>query len=164
MLSGDSDLLRRAAQLLARRFGTIDLRSDLWPFDHTDYYADEMGSGLQRQFVSFERLIQPDALAEIKHETNALEATMAEECIALNLPRPVNLDPGYVHPSKLVLASTKDSAHRVAIGAKMYAEVTLQYAHGRWRPLPWTYPDYRSPDYHAFFDRVRTRLLEQWRD
>jgi hypothetical protein len=163
MLGADPDLLRRAIQRLTREFGPVDLHSDLWPFDQTDYYAEQMGPQLRRQFIAFERLVQPDALAGIKHETNALEDAIADDCVALGIPRPVNLDPGYIHPSKLVLASTKDSAHRIAIGAKMYAEITLQYARGAWQPLPWTYPDYRAEHYHAFFDQVRERLLEQWR-
>ena len=32
-------------------------------------------------------------------------------------PRPLNLDPGYLTPAKLVLASTKDHAHRIYLSA-----------------------------------------------
>jgi hypothetical protein len=46
------------------------------------------------------------------------------------LPRPVNLDPGFIEPSKLILASTKNFSHRIYIGNKMYAEVTLMYEKG----------------------------------
>jgi hypothetical protein len=157
LLSGDVDLLRRARQLLTRRWGPIDLASDFWPFDQTDYYTPEMGPGLQRWFLSFENLVPPDHLAEIKLETNALEQRLAEDCLLADIPRPVNIDPGYVDLTKLVLATTKDRGHRIYLGHGIYAEVTLQYAHGTWQTLPWTYPDYTRPEYHAFFTRIRER-------
>lgn len=163
LLSGDVDLLRRARQLLVRRFGPVDLESDLWPFDQTDYYEDEMGPDLRRRFVSFQRLIQPGLLADVKDDTNEIERQIADQCAALELPRPVNLDPGYVDLGKLVLATTKDRSHRIYIGRRMYAEVTLHFMEGRWQPWPWTYPDYRRPAYHEFFVRVRERLREQRR-
>ncbi len=163
LLSGDPDLLRRARQLLTKRFGPVDLESDLWPFDQTEYYAAEMGPGLQRWFLSFERLVQPDRLAEIKLETNALEGQIASDCLLADIPRPVNADPGYLDLTKLVLATTKDRGHRIYIGDGIYGEVTLQYSEGCWQTWPWTYPDYTRAEYHAFFTRVRQRLLDQRR-
>jgi len=163
LLGGDVDLLRRARQLLARRFGPVDLESDVWPFDHTDYYREQMGPDLKRLFVSFEPLAAPDALVGIKHETNALEQRLAEQCCGLEIPRPVNLDPGYIDLTKLVLATAKDRAHRIYLGQRTYAEVTLLFVSGRWEACPWTYPDYRQPHYHEFFSRVRERLRQQRR-
>jgi hypothetical protein len=161
LLGGDPDLIRRTRQLLVRTYGAADFESPLWPFTQTDYYTDEMGTGLQRAFLAFERLIRPEELAEIKRVTNELEAQIAEEALDPLIRRPVNIDPGYVHLAKLVLATTKDRAHRVFIGQGIYAEVTLQYASEAWQVQPWTYPDYREPHYHAFFSQVRTRLHEQ---
>ena len=43
----------------------------------------------------------------------------------------------------------------------MYAEVTLLFDKGSWQPLGYTYPDYRQQCYFDFFEKVRTRLLEQ---
>lgn len=158
LLGGDADLLHRARQLLTRRFGPADLESDLWPFDQTDYYEAEMGPALRRWFLSFERLIAPGHLAEIKLETNAVEQEIAEACLLPDIPRPVNIDPGYVELTKLVLATTKDRGHRIYLGHRIYGEVALQYTGGAWQPLPWTYPDYARPEYHAFFVEVREQL------
>ena len=130
LLSGDPDLLQRAKQLLRRRVGPIDLESEIRTFDQTEYYLDEMGPDLKRQFVCFDAPSHPDALAGIKHETNAIEDEIAHQCAALELPRPVNLDPGYIGLGKLVLATTKDNSHRIYIGQDMYAEVTLRYMDG----------------------------------
>ncbi len=163
LLSGDPDLLRRARQLLVKRFGPTDVESPRWPFDETDYYTAEMGPGLQRQFLSFAELINPDRLVEIKHETNALEERIAEQVLRPDVPRPVNIDPGYLDLARLVLATTKDRAHRVYLGHGIYAEVTLLYAAGGWQALPWTYPDYRKPAARAVFGEMRARLRAQRR-
>ncbi len=164
LLGGDVDLLKRARQLLGRRFGPIDLESEIWPFEQTDYYEAEMGPDLKRMFVSFDRPTHPDAMPGVKHETNAIEEEIARQCAALEIPRPVNLDPGYIDLGKLVLATTKDRSHRLYIGQQMYAEVTLHFMDGRWQTWPWTYPDYHRPEYHEFFIQVRDRLREQRRE
>jgi len=163
LLYADEGIPSLARKLLMRRFGPLDMERDLGPFNSTDYYADEMGPNLRRWFYSFERLIRPDALADIKLQTNEVEREMAEDFAALGVARPANLDPGYVDLSKLVLATTKDRSHRIYLGQRIHAEVTLQFADGRWQPLPWTYPDYRLPRYHEFFTHVRERLVEQRR-
>lgn len=159
LLSGDADLLRRCRQKLIQRYGPAELESDIWPFDQTDYYRAEMGPDLQRQFLAFARPIRAKDLPAIKLDTNRLEQEIAADCAMLfDVPRPVNVDPGYVDLGKLVLATTKDRSHRVYLDQGIYAEVTLQFSDGAWQPWPWTYPDYRKPEYHAFFTSVRERL------
>ena len=160
ILAADEDCLSIAVEALAHKFGNLDIVSDVWPFDKTDYYKDQTGEHILRQFVSVERLTDPVGLAGIKHRTNRLEQRLAHK-LALDLYRPVNLDPGIIEPSKLILATTKNYSHRIYIGKKMYAEVTLIYDKGTWRHLPYTYPDYRQQCYFEFFSKVRARLLEQ---
>ena len=67
----------------------------------------------------------------------------------------VNIDPGYVTLSKLVLATTKDYSHRIYIGKGIYGEVTLQYTKGTFTPFPHTYPDYQTRIAIEFFNQVR---------
>ena len=160
ILAADRQCLHAAVEAIDAKFGKVDLESDVWPFDKTDYYKDETGENILRQFVSLERLIAPALLAKIKHRTNKLEQKLTAK-LALPLPRPVNLDPGIIEPSKLILATTKNYSHRIYIGKKMYAEVTLIFDKGSWRPFDHTYPDYRQQCYFDFFDKVRKRLLEQ---
>jgi len=159
---GTQRCLAAARESLSSVLGTIDLASDVWTFDQTDYYLEQIGPQILRQFVSIERLIDPGDLAQIKHQTNAIEQQLAAT-LALPFPRPVNLDPGTIEPSKLVLATTKNYAHRIYIGNRMYAEVTLVFDKGQWRPLPYTYPDYHRQEYFDFFSQVRTRLVQQLR-
>jgi hypothetical protein len=141
------------------QFGPIALASDLFDFTETDYYIPTMGPELKKQFFAFDRLIDPDTLAAIKRQTNEWEAEYA--ALAQHAePRPLNLDPGYITPAKLVLASTKDHAHRIYLRDGIYAEVTLAFRAGRWQPQEWTYPDYRREDYQHFFTACRGCLLE----
>lgn len=138
-------------------FGPVALASERFAFEETDYYQPTMGPGLKKSFLAFERTIEPQRLAPIKLQTNAWEAAYAVEA-GRPESRPLNLDPGYVTLAKLVLASTKDHAHRIYLGQGIYAEVTLQYKHRRWQPQEWTFPDYRRSDYQRFFTQCREIL------
>jgi len=160
ILAADHQCLHAAIEALIDKFGNADFVSDVWPFEKTDYYKDQTGEHILRQFVSIKRLIDPGNLAKIKHRTNKLERKLASK-LGLPLPRPANLDPGIIEPSKLILATTKNYSHRIYIGKKIYAEVTLIFDKGHWRALDHTYPDYRQQCYFDFFAKVRTRLLEQ---
>lgn len=162
ILAANHQCLHAAVEAIDDKFGRIELASDVWPFVQTDYYKDQTGPNILRQFVSIERLIDPAQLSKIKHKTNKLEQKLATR-LGLPLPRPVNLDPGFLEPSKLVLASTKNYSHRIYIGRKMYAEVTLVFDKGCWRPFAYTYPDYKQQCYFEFFEKARIRLLEQLR-
>jgi len=138
-------------------FGPVDLESPLIPFSFTNYYNQELGPNLQRKFLSFARLIDPGRLAEIKSLTNELEERFQRP----NNKRGINIDPGYLEPGKLVLATTKNQQHRIYLGQGIYAEVTLRFRRGRFEPWEWTYPDYRSEAYLDFFTRAREIYLEQ---
>lgn len=144
---------------IEQRHGSLALASEAFDFTETDYYTATMGDALKKQFVTCQQLIDPGQLAAIKRATNDWEAEYA----AIGghpESRPLNLDPGYITPAKLVLASTKDHAHRMYLGDGIYAEVTLAFRGKQWQPLDWTYPDYRRADFHAFFSRCRQYLLE----
>jgi hypothetical protein len=147
---------------LTALFGPIDSISELYQFDFTHYYDDEMGTPIFRQFFGFSNLIDPAAIAGIKVKTNELELEFSG--MRSNAPRPVNLDPGYLEQSKIVLASTKNFYHRILISGGIYAEVTLHYAGKSWRSFPWTFPDYKSDRYHAFFYSLRDAYRKQLND
>jgi len=160
ILAADKRCLDAATKAVGEKFGDFDFVSNVWAFTQTDYYREQTGTNILRQFVSIERAISPGRLAKMKHKTNKIEQILAEE-LDVELPRPVNLDPGIISPANLVLATTKNFAHRIYIGKKMFAEVTLIYENRAWKTLEYTYPDYRQQCYFEFFDKVRNRLLEQ---
>ncbi|MBI2934799.1 MAG: DUF4416 family protein [Chloroflexi bacterium] len=156
VLTGRLSILPEVHAALEARLGPVDYSSELIEFDFTDYYQAEMGPGLRRQFLSFDKLVSPDTLAEIKLFSNSLEQQWSE-----GGKRLVNLDPGYVNAARLVLASTKDFAHRIYIGQGIYAEVTLLFRSRGIETLPWTYPDFRSEAYQKVFQTIRERYLKQ---
>ncbi len=156
LLLARSELLSMTTQRLNALFGPIEEQSPLVPFDYTSYYAGELGESPWRCFLAFERLIDPGALAGIKVQTNALETEWS-----VGGRRPVNLDPGYLSLTGLVLASTKSYWHRIYIDQGIYAEVTLPFHHGAFQPQEWTYPDYCAAEHLAFFSRLRRRYHAQ---
>jgi hypothetical protein len=156
------EVIQQAVQRLQVQLGPIDVQSEIFLFSHTEYYRKEMGQGLGRLFVSFSRLIRRERLAEVKLLTNGLEENLSRTLKGQNR-RQVNIDPGYLEASKLVLASTKNFSHRIYLSRGIYAEVTLQYRQNRFQPLPWTYPDYQSPQVLSFLQRARRVYLEQVR-
>ncbi|MEW6097129.1 MAG: DUF4416 family protein [bacterium] len=156
MISTSEELFHMAQDRLKDRFGNIDFMSQILPFDTTDYYCEEMGTNLKRKFISFEDLIDPEKLADIKIYTNEIE-----EKIAIDSRRKINLDPGYISLSKLVLATTKDYQHRIYLRDGIYAEVTLRFKSGRFQTWEWTYPDYKTEVYHEIFLHIRKLYVEQ---
>jgi hypothetical protein len=158
MLTGDPAWFDAAREVLVGRYGPIEQATPDWPFTASDYYREELGDVVRRRFFFFETLIEVSDLPAIKHHTNQIET---EFCTRLGRPadrRPINLDPGYLTLSKVVLATTKDYGHRLYLGEGIYGEVTLRFAAGRWQPWPWTYADYAAETYHPAFLEARDRL------
>lgn len=139
------------------QWGGVALASPRFQFAETDYYEPTMGRDLWKCFFAFETLVDPAVLVERKIATNDWELDYAKRG-GHDEPRPLNLDPGYLTPAKLVLASTKDHAHRLYLARGIYAEVTLYYKDRQWQHRDWTFPDYRREDYRQFFSACRELL------
>ncbi|MGA1864165.1 MAG: DUF4416 family protein [bacterium] len=164
ILGQDTDL-EMIKQELTGHFGRIDLQSPINPFDHTEYYIKEMGPDLQRCFLSFEDPASSDQLAKIKLLTNRLEILRGEFAGDGGIYRKVNIDPGILSLSNVILATTKNRAHRIYLSHGIYAEVTLIYSKTKgWQPLDWTYPDYRIPCTIEFFRAIREKYYLQTRE
>ena len=142
---------------IATEFGPLGAVSAAFDFTETNYYDTTMGTGLKKQFLVVGEPIDPGQLPSVKQATNQWEADYAAEADHPE-PRPLNLDPGYLTLAKLVLASTKDHAHRIYLDGGIYAEVTLSYRGKRWNAFDWTYPDYRRADFQQFFSECRGLL------
>ena len=142
---------------IEKKHGFVEFETDELEFLHTTYYREEMGDDLKRKFFSFEKMIERDKLPEIKIWTNKLEEKYGEKVDDFVF-RKVNLDPGLLTLSNLVLATTKDYAHRIYLRDGIFAEVTLLYTKKRFQPLVWTYPDYNEPEALEFFTRVRATM------
>lgn len=160
MLANNNALFVSAKNLLLREFGYIDYESRLIAFNYTSYYTKEMGEPLQRQFISFKKLISPEKLAKIKLITNSLEKKLSITKGAVT-HRQVNLDPGYISDSKLMLASTKDYFHRIYLNHGIYAEITLFWKNNTFQPFEWTYRDYQTKEYIDILNYVRNAFMKE---
>lgn len=126
------------------------------PFTYTAYYEKELGYNLKRIFLSFNKLIGLEKIYKIKIYTNRLE-----EVLSVQGRRQINIDPGYLDASKLVLLSTKDYSHRIYLRNGIYAEATLVFKNKTFGPWPWTYPDYKTDTYINIFNSIRQIYLKQ---
>ena len=134
--------------------GSLDMMSKWLDFDFTDYYYREMGQPLYRKILAFRPLIDQEALAGIKQATNAVEQAFLHKG-----NRQINIDPGYLLPSRFILATGKDYSHRIYIGQQIYADLTLMVTKQGFKTLEWTYPDYASSQVVDFLTRVREKYL-----
>jgi len=135
--------------MLVERFGPVERENGPYAFGYTDYYKD-ISHSLSRCFFSFAGLRFPD-LAGWKKFSLSLE----KESASGSSGRQVNVDPGYVDGARLVLASTKDNAHRIYISDGIFAEVTLCRRKYGWERFSYTFPDFKSGVYDSFLDAVR---------
>jgi hypothetical protein len=107
--------------------------------------------------MSFRRLGTPESLPSLKLRAIALEEALRRESRAAG--RPVNIDPGYVTASALIMATAKDFSHRVPLGGGIYAHLELLFTKSGIRTLDWTYPDMRREVFGEFFREVRRAYL-----
>ena len=136
-------------------YGLVDSRSSIIEFDHTDYYLAEMGPDLKKVLLGFDYPFKAENLWIAKKTANDIESIFAR-----GGKRRVNLDPGYLETSKLVLASTKNFSHRIYLNEGIYAEVTLIFADGEFQKLPWTYPDYLDEQFIEFLTKTREKCKD----
>jgi hypothetical protein len=160
LMEREYNSFKRIKDILEKDLGMVLLQSQTFDFSKfTDYYIEEMGSPLWKTFYFFEYLKEPEFLVELKHICYSLERETADSDGKRNL----NLDPGYLTLSKVVLATFKDYAHRIYLGRSVFAEVTLIYRSGGFQSLPWTYPDYKEKMTLEYFNRARALYKDRLR-
>lgn len=147
----DEAVFIKARDRLKKAFGSLDFESGPIEFTCTKHYEEEMGSNLKKRFISFKRLMAIGNLYRIKLYTNRLE-----EKFLSSGRRLINIDPGYLDLAKLVLATTKDYAHRIYLRKGIFAEITLSFRGNSFSPNDWAYPDYRTQEYIGIFNQIRS--------
>jgi hypothetical protein len=145
-----NEIFREALELTQDIWGVSDYQSQEYFFDSTQYYEPEMGKPLFRCFNSFQKLIDPSGLADIKLTTNHLE-----NILAVNNKRRINLDSGYLDYDKLVLASAKHNYQKIYLKNGIYADPTLFYRKGRYIAPEWAFPDFKQGLYENDFLQIR---------
>ena len=156
LISGDTRQFDAIRRVLERKFGKIDNETQVLDFSCTSYYGEEFGKNLKRKFLSFEKLIAAGGSYNVKLYTNVLEKDFSE-----NGKRTVNIDPGYVSLTKLVLFTAKNRSHRIYLDEGIYADQELMFENKSFRPLDWAFTDYRTAEYIDFFNSVRATYFGQ---
>jgi hypothetical protein len=153
LLFACKEVIESTLPLVRERFGDILIESHESAWSHSHYYDKELGTPVFRRFIFFNSLFDASTLPDIKLETNSLEDEFSN-----NGKRRINIDPGYITSSKVVLASAKDYSHRLYLGKGIYGEVALYFQGNRFNPMPYTYQDYKEPKGLDLFERARREL------
>jgi len=157
ILTTDSDLFIDVSKQLQHMFGSAVETIQPVGFDHSSYYQPEMGPGLLKGFLGFTPPFSPQSLALVKRQVRQIEWKYGKQSDS-GFRRTINIDPGYVNLSQVVLSTSKNFSHRIYLQDGIFAEVTLLYHASGWEELPWTYPDYKVPEVKSFLTRCRTHL------
>jgi hypothetical protein len=153
MMYSDESVFERGLKMLTAEFGDFEKISEPYEFTFTDYYEKEMGRGLEKRFIVFQKVIERAELADMKIFT-----TMVEKKLSVDGRRRINIDPGYITRTNLVLATTKEFPHRIYLKDGIFAEVTLLFKKDGCEHLNWTYPDFKMQKTCGFFLGIRNDL------
>lgn len=154
-------LYEQALYKIVNKFGDPLGRSREYNFSSfTSYYEDEFGKGLNKRMLVFQKPQDLQDFHKIKIWTNQLEEELSKNPDS----RDINIDPGYLGLSKLVLFSTKNYSHRIYINDGIFAEVTLIYEYSQFKTQSWTYPDYADEKNLAFLRKMREKIKQRARE
>ena len=134
----------------------IQHQSQVFPFDQTDYYSTEMGEGLKRCFLSIRGLQSLAFSAGWKLKTAEIEQQLSSKG-----KRRINLAPGYLDLSRVVLLSGKEGSHKIYLRNGVWADLVLLKDKGGYRNFPWTFPDIRTGRYDDFFLQLRAEFKKE---
>jgi len=160
ILFSDEESFIKAKYLMTEYFGRFDFESEVKKFDVSNYYKDEMGENILRTFISFETLRTPDFLVEIKLKSAEIEIKLAYE----GKKRRVNIDPGYIDFSKVILATFKGAGSKIYLAKGVWADFILRYEKGTFHSFPWTFPDFRDGRYNEILISIRDLYKEQMKE
>jgi hypothetical protein len=180
VFSAEDRFLRIALERLEAHWGKIAALGQAFDFVESPYYLrtmlvpqppesrlpegrlresqhDRTPRALRKQMVLFADPYDPAELAADKIQSHRWERDWTEELTLSqdDSKRLINIDPGYLSMTKLVLASTKNREHRIYLRDGIYAEVTLAFRDQAWTSMPWTYADYQRPDVLEFLKLAR---------
>ena len=157
-LHRDVSILEKSIVQFKAEWGDTDFVSEDFVFDETDYYEQEMGSGLLRRFYSFAQLIDPERIVKAKLDCNRIEEQYLQDG-----RRQVNLDAGYLDTYKVILASAKFGGQKIYLREGIYADMTLTMYKGKWESLLWGFPDFKSGKYDQVLSQIRDLFKTQRR-
>ena len=137
---------------------TIQLKSEIHPFNLSSYYEQEMGRNLSRFFLCLQSSVSQTETVGFKQELLIWENEWRS-----NGQRTVNLDAGYLDLHRVVLLSTKEGPHKIHLRGGIWADLNMLRKSGSFQSLPWTFPDLRDGRYQEFFEKARDTFKHELR-
>ncbi len=147
------DACADALRALEKQFGRIHSETTDLPCSNASHYREEMGDRLHRRFFSFQRMVERDALPELKVTCQKIEAQLGDRVEDYTF-RAVNLDPGMIAGQNLIMACGREFNHRIYLTDGVFAELSLVWSRDRFVRLPWTDEDFCHPEAIEFFTGV----------
>jgi len=140
----------KVIKTLEQKFGKILKQSEEYDFDaYTNHYEPEMGKGIKKKFLVFEKNIEKHDLVAIKKETTEIEQEFIEgedkrkyTEVLIEGKRKINIDPGYINDKELVLASFKRKRFKEDLGEGVFAHKVLEFEDGKIVCFFHTFKDY----------------------
>ncbi len=145
VMYSSEDNFNRVKDELVRKYGSIKAESNSYDFSFTDYYEEEMGSGLKKRFLVFEKAIEKKDLVEIKNNITEIEEKYSKE-----KRRTVNIDPGYLSDKELVLATFKGKDFKEKISDKVWVHRVLEFDDYKVKEFFHTFADYKIKENQEF--------------
>src|SRR3989338_3060338 len=137
-LYSDEEVYDKSVSFLKEKFGNVIIESKPYNFTFTDYYNEEMGSGLVKRFIVFRKEANKKELAQVRKLTGEIE-----DKFRVNGKRKINLDPGHISSDEVVLASVKKKDFKEEIGNGIFAHRIYAFENGKVKTFFHTFPDYR---------------------
>lgn len=145
----NEESLSKSISFLEKEFGKIKSKSEPYDFTFTHYYESEFGSELKKIIIIFGKTIEKKELIQIREKTGEIESELSQ-----NNNRTVNIDPGYISKTELVLATKKGKDFKELLGNGIYAHKVLEFKNGEIITFRHTFADYRTDKNFEFFKKI----------
>ena len=154
LLYNDKHYRNNAISELVDVFGNIKFYSNTFVFSgFTDYYENEIGKNIIREWILFENIDNNENFYEKK-----IISVNIEKKFKTDDKRHINIDPGCITLNNMQLLTTKNYSHRIYLAEGIFVEVTFLFEKNSIRYLDWTYPDYKTEIAKTFFLKSRDFL------
>lgn len=148
VMYSDFEVYKKVIKDLCKEFGQIQQERNEFDFTFTKYYEKEFGNNLKKRFIAFKEQIDIEVLPEIKLFTVEIENSLREQGRRL-----INIDPGYITHTKVVVASTKELPHRIYLKKEIFGDLQMILSKNKVITFRHTFADYQANK--KFFQELR---------
>ena len=154
VMNSNEEQFTEVVSILTNEFGKLILKSKPYDFNFTDYYEREFGKNLRKVILIFEKTVEKHDLILIRIKTGEIENQLVEKN-----KRTVNIDPGYISETELVLATKKAKPWKEFLGNEVYVHKILEFKQDQLITFNHTFKDYKQDKNQAFLKEARSSLF-----